>query len=107
VNNFDQNRLTPSGQIKEIMLQGSKLGRELLRLLDDLASFYPVLLAQFLTADNTWKDFPLVSTRKLSPSFAGSFINLPLENICKSAENDGRMPPNISTAVTNKNLIVD
>jgi len=35
------------------MLQGSKLGREPLHLLNDLASFYPVKLAQFLTGGNT------------------------------------------------------
>jgi len=34
------------------MLQGSKLGRELLRLLNDMASFYPLRLAQFLTGGN-------------------------------------------------------
>jgi hypothetical protein len=34
------------------MLQGSKLGREPLHLLNDLASFYPVNLAQFLTGDD-------------------------------------------------------
>lgn len=54
MNSFDQNRLTLSGQIKEIMLQGSKLGREPLHLLNDLASFYPVCLAQFLTGDDNF-----------------------------------------------------
>jgi hypothetical protein len=35
------------------MLQGLNLGREQLRLLNDLASFYPVRLAQFLAGGNT------------------------------------------------------
>jgi len=38
------------------MLQGSKLGRELLRLLNDMASFYPLRLAQFLTGGNRKKE---------------------------------------------------
>jgi hypothetical protein len=41
-----------SGQTKGIMLQGSKLGRELLHLLNALASFYPVYLAQFQAGDD-------------------------------------------------------
>ncbi|MBU1706098.1 hypothetical protein KKG19_05240, partial [Patescibacteria group bacterium] len=38
------------------MLQGLELGRELLRLLNNMASFYPVRLAQFLTGGNRERD---------------------------------------------------
>ena len=55
------------------MLQGSKLGRELLRLLNDMASFYPLRLAQFLTGGNTPPPnaFKICSTVILIPLITG------------------------------------
>ena len=41
------------------MLQGSKLGREPLHLLNDLASFYPVNVAQFLAGDDRLEQLEL------------------------------------------------